>query len=260
MTIDPQREGESLEDRVEDSSLADDIIASLPAEEESDVEMGEDSSGLAAEPQSDTVDSEDVREGVVEEKKYLFDLEGTADPESAPVGPADYESPTHVSPQVLEEAHKFLNQYGIRTEHLTPKEVMEKIEKIHTAKEEASQVLSRGQALDGIERLMTFVPEGFVGGFYRENDMDVSRAESLGFIVFKSEEANLESSTGTPDGRVRLGDQILMIIPEEEYVANRLIKAERLAERRKGRDHKLGRVDQGSGGEGSHPLFPLIKL
>ena len=133
---------------------------------------------------------------------------------------------------------------------------MEKIEKIHSAKKTVGQVLSRGRALDGIERLLSFVPRGYVGEFKRENDMDVSRAEALGFEVFISDEAKLESSTGTADGRVKLGDQILMIIPEELHVANRLIKADRLAARRKAHNQKGGIIDQ----SGSDPLFPLIKL
>lgn len=183
-------------------------------------------------------------------------LEAMPEPQEAPVGPADYKSTTHVAPQVLEEAHTFLNRFGIRTDDLSPKEVMEKIEKIHSAKKTVGQVLSRGRALDGIERLLSFVPRGYVGEFKRENDMDVSRAEALGFEVFISDEAKLESSTGTADGRVKLGDQILMIIPEELHVANRLIKADRLAARRKAHNQKGGIIDQ----SGSDPLFPLIKL
>lgn len=183
-------------------------------------------------------------------------LEAIPEPQEVPVGPADYKSPTHVAPQVLEEAHTFLNRFGIRTDDLSPKEVMEKIEKIHSAKKTVGQVLSRGRALDGIERLLSFVPRGYVGEFKRENDMDVSRAEALGFEVFISDEAKVESSTGTADGRVKLGDQILMIIPEELHVANRLIKADRLAARRKAHNQKGGVIDQ----SGSDPLFPLIKL
>ena len=83
------------------------------------------------------------------------------------IEPLDLGDSFYVAPQVAEEAHKFLNRYGIKTEGLTDKEVMEKIEKIQAAKEEAAQVLSRGRALDGIERLLDFVPEGYVGGFFR---------------------------------------------------------------------------------------------
>ena len=217
MPIEPQEVGETLEDRI-----------------------------------SGEVSIEDLQESEINDEAP----EAIPEPQEAPVGPADYKSPTHVAPQVLEEAHTFLNRYGIKTDDLSPKEVMDKIEKIHSAKRTVGQVLSRGRALDGIERLLSFVPRGYVGEFKRENDMDVSRAEALGFKVFISDEAKVESSTGTADGRVKLGDQILMIIPEELHVANRLIKAERLAVRRKAHNQKGGVIDQ----SGSNPLFPLIKL
>jgi len=269
MIIEPQKEGESLEDRVSNETvteegveattstvvvseeealksmekLAEDFMTNVEGED-TDVEMDEDNSELVSESTSNPVDSEDVREGGVDE------------PISVPVGPADYSSPTHIGPQVLEEATAFLDKYGIKTTDLSPKEVMDKIEKIKAAKEIAAQVLSRGRAIDGIERLLSFVPEGYIGEFKRENDMDISRAKALGFTVFESDEANLESSTGKSDGLVRLGDQLLMVIPEETYVANRLVKAERLAERRKAHDFKAGAIDQ----KGSDPLFPLIEL
>ena len=224
MTIKAQKKGEALKDRVEEDSKSVEDLAEefMSSEEEAELESGVD----------------------------------ILEPESAPVGAEDHETTTHIAPQVLEDAHKFLNRYGIKTEGLTPKEVMNKIEKIQAAKEEAAQVLSRGQATDGIDRLLSFVPEGFVGGFFRENDMDVSRARSLGFKVLEDERANLESSTGKSDGLVRLGDQILMIIPEEKYVAHRLAKADRLAERRKTHDPKSGAIDQGD----ASSLVPLIKL
>ncbi len=223
MTIKPQKEGEALEDRIngeekeEEDKIVQEVLDSLPDPE------------------------------AVEEPE---------EPIEAPVGPADFSSPSHVAPQVLEEAHIFLNKYGIMTEGLTPKEVMTKIQKIKVAKVENAQVLTRGRAIDGMERMLSFVPDGFVGEFKRENDLDISRAKALGFTVFESEEAKLESSTGTSDGTVRYGDQILMIIREELYVANRLIKAERLAARRRAHDPSKSAVDQ----EGADDLFPLIKL
>jgi len=228
--IKPQKKAESLEtlvaveEKVEDTMTAamDEIIEALPAPE--------------------------LIEEIVEE------------PATAPVGAADFSTSSHVAPQVLEEAHVFLNRYGIQTADLTPKEVMTKIQKIQSYKEESAQVLSRGQALDGIERLLSFLPKGYTGSFMRENDMDISRAETQGFKVFISDEARLESSTGTSDGRVRYGDQILMMIPEEKFVANRLLKSDRLAARRKSHNQKAGAVDQGSGNHASNPLFPLIKL
>ena len=228
MTIEPQESGETLEDMIEKTNAADDILSSLPAPEP------EPEPELEAKPEEET--------------------------RIAEIGPADYQDSEFVAPKVLAEALIFLNRYGIRTEGLTPKEVMNKIKKIEVAREEHAQVLSRGQALDGLERLLSFVPKGFVGEFKRENNEDIQRAETQGFVVLTCGDANLESPTGTPDDKVRFGDQILMIVPEERYVANRLNKAERLAARRKKQDHKHGRVDQGKGHEGASPLVPLIKL
>lgn len=235
--IKPQKEGESLEERVngDDEDLiqaAEDIIESA-TEEETDA-------GDTAE-----MDSEEVQEELVE-----------PEPETAPVGPADYEDSSYIAPQVLTKSREFLAKYGINITDLTPKEVMDKIKKIQVAKSEAAQVLSRGQAIDGIERLMAYVPEGFVGEFKRENDMDIARAEAMDFKVFFDEKANTESSTGTGDGRIRWGDCVLMIIPEEKYIARRLLKAERLAERRKLHDPNSGPIDQAE----ADPLFQLIKL
>ena len=86
--------------------------------------------------------------------------------------------------------------------------------------------------------------------------MDVRLTNARGFNVLEDDRANLETSTRKSDGLVRLGDQILMIIPEEKYVAHRLAKADRLAERRKTHDPKSGAIDQGD----ASSLVPLIKL
>ena len=261
MTIKAQKKGEALKDRVEEDSKSVEDLAEefMSSEEEAELESGVDI--LEPETTPTTIHRQRIDGAMVSNKRILEEAElaevhPSTEPLTAPVGAEDHETPTHIAPQVLEEAHKFLNQYGIKTEGLTPKEVMHKLEKVHAAKEEAAQVLSRGQALDGIERLLTFVPEGYVGGFFRENDMDVKRAESLGFKVFEDERANAASSTGKSDGLVRLGDQILMIIQEEKYVAHRLVKADRLAERRKSHDPKSSTIDQGD----ASALVPLIKL
>ncbi len=237
--IEPQKDDEGLESRLE--AKAEELLDSVPENE----------------PEEETESVAPVMsEEELEEHVNEIDEPEEIEPILASVGVIDFSSETHVSPQVLEDAHKFLNRYGIKTDQLTPKEVMHKIEKIQAAREVAAQVLSRGQALDGIERLLSFVPEGYVGEFKRENDMEVARARALGFEVFEDKRANLESSTGKSDGLVRLGDQILMIIREETYVAHRLAKADRLAEKRKAHDPKSATIDQGS----ADALVPLIKL
>lgn len=250
MTIEQQKEGESLEDRVNGT------------EEEDGIEAVEEILDSLPEPEFEEVEVEGKKENPEIELAEIYpSTEPEPEFETAPVGPADYQDDNYIGPQVLEEACQFLNKYGVMTDNLSPKEVMDKIKKIHAAKDVAAQVLSRGRAIDGIERILSFVPDGYIGEFKRENDIDVARARTLGFDVFKSEEAKLESSTGKADGLVRFGDQILMIIPEEMHIANRLVKADRLAERRKAHTRSHGSLSDPLGdGKGANKLFPLIKL
>jgi hypothetical protein len=160
----------------------------------------------------------------------------------------------------LEAAHKFLNKYGIRTSHLSDEQVVEKLRKIQDAKAVASQVLSRGRVIDTVSRILEYVPDGMIGEFKRDNDLDISRAKALKWEVFVDEKAKLESATGGADGCTRLGDLILMVIPEEVYVGTRLARADRLAERRKVRKSKERKPSQGDTIMGADPLVPVIQL
>lgn len=135
-------------------------------------------------------------------------------------------------------ARKFLDHYGIEEKKLTDARVMEKVAKIRSATEAHAKVFSRGQVLDSIERLLDFVPDGFVGEFKRETDLDVYQAKALGWEILLSDEAKMASSTGAADGKVRLGDQVLMIMPEENYVGLRIAKEKRIQERRTARSPK----------------------
>lgn len=145
-----------------------------------------------------------------------------------------------VLPQEVVQARTFLENYGIKHAHLTDKEVMQKIHKIDAARRTSVQVLSRGKAIDGIERALQKVPEGYVGEFRRDRDVDIQRAEALGWTVFIDEDAKKETPTQAADNKVKLGDQILMIIPEEEYVGNWIAIRERREARRKRRKDLLG--------------------
>ena len=167
---------------------------------------------------------------------------------------------TEYSASQLETAHKFLNKYGIRTSHLSDEQVIEKLRKIQDAKAVASQVLSRGRVIDTVSRILEYVPDGMIGEFKRDNDLDISRAKALKWEVFVDEKAKLESATGTADGCTRLGDLILMVIPEEIYVGTRLARADRLAERRKVRKSKERQPSQGDQIMGADPLVPVIQL
>ena len=156
-------------------------------------------------------------------------------------------------PGLVAQAEEFLRTFGVDPKGRSPKEVMDLIEAIRGVKEETTQVLSRGKVLDAMDRLLNFVPKGFVGEFRMNDDVDVSRAKSLGFQTFTHPSGSVESSTGSSDGTIRLGELILMIIPEEHYAAQRVVKAENLAKRRRIRNET---IDQGF----ADPRFPLIKV
>ncbi len=166
---------------------------------------------------------------------------------------------TEYSVSQLEMAHQFLNKYGIRTDKLSDLQVMEKLQKIQDAREVASQVLSRGRVMDTVDRILEDLPDGLVGEFKRDNDLDISRARALHWQVYIDKELAQQTLTAADDGCVRLGDLILMVIPEETYVGNRLARADRLAERRVVRKRK-GKPKQGDEIMGADPKVPIIQL
>ena len=157
----------------------------------------------------------------------------------------------------IDDGRAFLEKYAIDTSEMSPSDVIEKLRKIQHAKEDQAQVLSRGQILDGLGRLLSFVPKGQVGQFFSNDDVSVQRGRALGWKVFVDEKVRDESLTGESDGAVTLGDQILMIIPEEQYVGTLLAKAERFKARRESREHQ---PEQGDEHLGADPLFPIQKL
>lgn len=127
----------------------------------------------------------------------------------------------------IEAGRAWLIKFGIDASGYSAKEVVEKLNKIREAKKAAVEVLARGPTIDAMEMLLEYVPEGFVGEFKAIRDTDIHRAEALGWQVFKHEKASKKTTTASSDNTVRLGDTILMIIPEEMYVARQLTRLER---------------------------------
>ena len=164
--------------------------------------------------------------------------------------------------QKLHDAKKLLNRFGIDTSKMDEDDVFAKMEKIQNYKKANVQVLSRGQVLDGFTRLLKYVPEGMRGEFKRNDSMAIDRARAMGWEVFVNEEAKKESLTGSADGRVRLGDSILMVMPEEMYIALHLEKDERAKRRRQvhAQAFKGKNVVQGDGNAGADPLSPVFDL
>lgn len=159
----------------------------------------------------------------------------------------------------LEEATKFLSRFGVDVSELEDDEVLEKYDKIIAAKDSRTklQILSRGRTLDGIDALLALVPKGYVGELKRERDVDVHLAQAQGWEIFLRDESlpAVPSPHGVPDRRIRFGDQILMYMPEEEYIALQLSREEARAARRKSRAVAKGKkVDPGGGG------FPIQNL
>lgn len=169
------------------------------------------------------------------------------------------ESQSFSTDQVL-AIRKFLDRFGLETSELSNEEVTRKYIKIKQARDSAVQVLSRGQVSDTARRLLGKLPSGYVGEFIRENPQDVDRAKALGWELFHSPEAKVESSTGKSDGYVRCGDTILVYMPEEVYVGNQIARHERIQDRRGRRKAAIeGKVpfDQGGGEVSADPLFPV---
>lgn len=141
-----------------------------------------------------------------------------------------------------------LIEYDFRHEDLSVEEVIAKAKRVTEAEATSAQVLSRGRTLDSIDRILKkYVPEGMVGEFARNNDLDIARYRALGYEVFVDEDAKgkKETPTGTADGLVRLGDTILMTIPEETYRVINRQKARRRAEKRRKTDSRaLARAER----------------
>lgn len=138
----------------------------------------------------------------------------------------------------LEKRRLFLDKYGMNIKGVPDDEIIAVYDRVMAISNEKIQVLSRGQVLSNIERLLTFVPEGYEGQFFREKDDEIHAAEALGWRVLINDKAKLESSTGAADGKVRLGDQIIMIMPKETFIALRFARDRHIQEIRRARDPK----------------------
>lgn len=161
----------------------------------------------------------------------------------------------------------FLEKYGINCGELTPGEVVKKYEKVTSLASEQAQVLSRGATLDGINHILGYVSEGFVGELFHDSSTDIARAKALGWEPVKSEEANQESPTGKSDGLLRYGDLVLFQMPEEEYAARQIARDIRHSERRarrKGITQAGQQTGDPMGGprepHPDHPIRPLSEL
>ena len=155
----------------------------------------------------------------------------------------------------IKAGRRFLQKFGIDASKLTDEDVVDKLEKIREAKAKSVEVLSKGPTLDGMERLLQkYIPEGFRGEFKLNNEIDIPRAEAMGWEIVRDKRAKKDTPTASADDKVVLGDTVLMMMPEEQYIANTLVKLERVeANRRLSRPSK-------SRDETSEWAVPVVEL
>lgn len=164
--------------------------------------------------------------------------------------------------QKLHEGKKLLTRFNIDTKDMDEDAILEMVDKVQGYRKSNVQVLSRGRVLDGMHRLLKYVPKGMVGEYKRDDSLSIDRARAMGWELFINEEAKKESLTGSADGKVRLGDLILMVMPQEMYIALQLEKDERAKRRRQSHSQKFKgkNVEQGDGTVGADPLSPVFDL
>lgn len=145
---------------------------------------------------------------------------------------------TLLSAEKVKKSREWLEHYGIDTDEMNDDEVLEKVDKIKATVELKSEILMRGTTSDGMQKLLDGVPKGYVGEFKRSRNLDIQLAESQGWKVMVDEKLSKLSDTPSSDGTVILGDCVLMIIPDYEYVAMRVATKRRRAERRRAHSPK----------------------
>jgi hypothetical protein len=94
-----------------------------------------------------------------------------------------------------------------------------------------AQVLSRGvlgEKLKSIIREAT--PDGYAGKFVRNDAQDIIRAQNLGFgFKYRADvDAVRLGLHATPDGKIRVGDILLMTITKEDQEILREVRTERM--------------------------------
>lgn len=151
---------------------------------------------------------------------------------------AKVKAKVEIDPMLVEAGRDFLHKYAIDSQHMSDEEVVELVKKVKKTKAATAEVLSRGPTLSAAELLLSYVPKGFQGEFFRNDSHSIHRAKAKGWEIFHNEEAAKQTSTGSGDTTVLLGDQILMIQPLDIYLAEKVNRAERLRDRRAKRNIK----------------------
>jgi len=116
---------------------------------------------------------------------------------------------------------------------VTPEEAQKRAETRAEKKARYAQVLTRGILNEKLAAAYRdSVPDGFVGKFVRNTEGDVIRYSNLGYgFTYRKGAKGLNAS---PDGRVRVGDVVLMTVSKEDQEILREIRGERVK-------HKAGK-------------------
>jgi hypothetical protein len=110
---------------------------------------------------------------------------------------------------------------------LTPEEAEIRASERATKKARYAQVLTRGILNEKLALAYNLsVPEGYAGKFVRDTEGDVIRYSNLGYgFTYREGAKGLNAS---PDGRVRVGDVVLMTITREDIEILREIQSDRI--------------------------------
>ena len=116
------------------------------------------------------------------------------------------------------------NKEAVR--ELTPEEALKKHAE---AKARIAQVLSVGSLSMHIQRIMAALPSDRRGALIRDTDQDILRYETMGYRVEKG--LKIEGLHDKGDGKLRVGDLILVTISVEDYAIIEEVRAEVTADK-----------------------------
>lgn len=93
-----------------------------------------------------------------------------------------------------------------------------------------AQVFTRGVVNSKLQAVYEVaVPEDRVGKFIRDTEEDIIRYRNLGFeFVYKKGAATRVDAHGTADGRIRIGDVVLVTISKEDHGILKELKHEQV--------------------------------
>lgn len=111
----------------------------------------------------------------------------------------------------------------------SPDEVLDAVERARR-KQQVAQVLTRGHLNSKMQAVIDSLPPDKRGVFVREREDDIIRYRNLGYEI--EMDLDVPGLHGTGDGRVRIGDVILMTTTRENHELIQEVKTERAFDKR----------------------------